>query len=165
MRGDRMYNIRKVLKNSGIICSITVIVSMIFIGCSFGDGEKMEKKINLVSDYNLDLDIVDKIIIETTKYSRRPCRHIVIEDKKKINYIVSGLKNITATGGIDTMCDYDVSFYNGDNCLVMLGLKINLDYPISSFIRYSSERFVLDFRINSEYYNFFINILNEKPSE
>ena len=154
-----MNKIRKILKFLLTICLIITIYSMIVINFSSGEDKKMNRKINLISEYSLD--DVDKIIIETTKDSPNSYQHIVIEDQKTIKFMVAELKNIiNAGGGIGMICDYNVSFWRGNNNLLVLGFQITLKYPEASFMRYSMDRFFGDYRISRAYHDFFVSILH-----
>lgn len=144
-----------------LMISLIVIVGNILCIKSYSGGDKMVTKSNLISDHNLDLRDVDRVIIKNTKYSLslKPSRYLEITDKTEIDNIIAGLANVYKTGGIDTIVDYDVEFWKDNNILLVLGLKIYFDYhPDSSFIRY--KKAACDYRLSSEFYEFLVSLLS-----
>lgn len=158
-----MNKVRKIFKFSLILSMFIVTYSIVVINFSCAENKVMNKKINLIAEFKLN--DVDKIIFESTKYTK-PYQYKVIEDKKTIEFMVKELKNITDVGGkIGIYCSDRVSFWKGKKELLVLGLEINFNHPDSSFIKYASTSFkdggvLYDyFFISRAYHDFFVSII------
>lgn len=149
---------RKIFKYIFIFFILTIVYNIICEDYSFS-GDKMEKRLDLISMHNLDLEDVDKITIETVKYSDMPYKFMVIEEKDKINKIVAGLKNTTERDVILMAEDYKISFWKNNKKILVLGLRIRFDYPDLSYFRYRKDD-VYDYTFSAEYYNFLVSLLS-----
>ena len=120
---------------------------------------------SLKSDFNLNN--VNKISIESAKYSLGPYQKIVISNPEEIKFIINELNNIKSTGGIDNIVEYKVIFYIDKKELLVLGLHIDLNYPSSSFIRqriYKDNELysVDDFKISRSFFDFLKDKLQKR---
>lgn len=103
------------------------------------------------------LDKANKMIIETDSISIKLYQKVEVIDLKDVKYIINELKNITQIDGIETECDYKVTFFNDGRELFKFDLSIDLEYPDSSFIRLHD---IDDYLINRACYDFFVSILH-----
>jgi hypothetical protein len=94
---------------------------------------------NTTGPMKLDFTLhnVNKISIESAKYSLGPYHKIVITTPEDIKFIINELNNIKDIDGIETSVQYKVILYEDKRELLVLGLNMDLDYPSSSFIRQS----------------------------
>jgi hypothetical protein len=129
------------------------------IYCS-GENSQIDKK-NILQELSM-LDNADKMIIETDRISLNLYQKIEIIDLKDIKYITNALKNSTQIDGIETICDYQVTFFNEGSKLLKFGLSLDLEYPDSSFIRFHDTD---DYSINRSCYDFFVTILHLKTKK
>lgn len=144
------------MKNAIVLCLTCVaVLTMLLIAencyCT-ESGSEVSSKINF--DAKFKLENTDKIIIETLKYSDKQYRKILVVDEAVIHKVLEGLDNIEGPVGIDTICDYSLSFYDKNKRLLELEFIVYRDYPQSSFIRYTSKTDEIseDYLINNKLY-------------
>lgn len=133
------------------------IANSIFISYCFCGDYKMNTE--EIAKFDIKICDVDRICVKTNKNSHKPYQQIDITQQETIKSIINELILIKPTGGIDTIVDYDVIFYKEDQALLVLGLKIDLKYPSSSFIRHRRPDSVNDYIIGKSFYDFFVRIL------
>ena len=130
-----------------------IIIVLLLLSCSTNATGSMKL------DFNLNN--VNKISIESAKYSPDPYQKIVISTQEEIKFIINELNTIKSTGGIDTIVQYNVIFYEDDTEILMVGLNLNLNYPGSSFIRHSNYT-VDDYLISRSFFDFLKDKLKKK---
>lgn len=154
---------KKYLKNKIVYIFLFVMLISLYnikiIKYCSGENAQIDKK-NFLQELSM-LDNANKIILETNSISINLFQKVEIIDLKDVKYVANELKNITQIDGIETMCDYQVTFFNEGKELLKLGLYIDLEYPDSSFIRLHD----IDYLINRSFYDFFVFILHLKTKK
>lgn len=145
---------------------IFFFINTFLISCSYSAGNHMDNEKTIKNGFNIDN--VNKISIEPIASIWKPYHKIYITNLEEIKFIINELNNIKKTGGIDTIVQYNVIFYQDNIELFMLGLNMNLYHPESSFLRqrnYSKDKKpngVDDFFIDRLLFDFFKSKLHDE---
>jgi hypothetical protein len=134
---------------------LITIHDIILIKYCRGESTQIDKK-EFLQELSI-LDKANKMVIETNSISLNLYQKIEVIDLKDVKYITNELKNISQIDGIETECDYKVTFFNDGRELFKFDLSIDLEYPDSSFIRLHD---IDDYLINRACYDFFVSIIH-----
>ena len=117
-----------------------VFFSIFFINfiCFFSWGGELimqNRGIDLVS--SLHLDATAKIVIEPLSVNENKTdKMIEINNEKEINLVLNALRDIKEKTLIDSLCNYKMIFYNGQNEKISeLEFQYYLEYPTACFFR------------------------------
>lgn len=137
------------------------IIFFINFICIFSWGEDLimqNRGVDLVP--SLQLDVTTKIIIEPLSLNKNKSVKIIeINNKNEINSVLNALRDIKEKTLIDSLCNYKMIFYNGENEKISeLEFQYYLEYPHSCFFRNRNLDPYEDYFVDKE----LVNLLNSK---